>query len=65
MNRQHFAATASEWLTAQHFIPDANTQLTFSANMLLQRNDKSLRQWHGVEAYRWTGFSFPVDEYRR
>ena len=46
VNRQHFAATASEWLTAQHFIPDANTQLTFSANMLLQRNDKSLRQWH-------------------
>lgn len=46
VNRQHFAATTGKRLAAQYFIADANAQLTFSANMLFQWNDKTLRQWY-------------------
>ncbi|EFK13842.1 hypothetical protein HMPREF9541_03816, partial [Escherichia coli MS 116-1] len=41
MNRQHFAATTGKRLAAQYFIADANAQLTFSANMLFQWNNKT------------------------
>lgn len=46
VNRQHFAATTGKRLAAQYVIADANAQLTFSANMLFQWNDKTLRQWY-------------------
>lgn len=65
VNRQHFAATTGKRLAAQYFIADANAQLTFSANMLFQWNNKTLRQWYGAVVYRWTGFSSPVDGCRR
>ena len=44
VNRQHFTATTGKRLAAQYFIADANAQLTFSANMLFQWNNKTLRQ---------------------
>lgn len=65
VNRQHFAASTGKRLAAQYFIADANAQLTFSANMLFQWYDKTLRQWYLAQAYRWTGFSSPVDGCRR
>lgn len=46
VNRQHFAVTTGKRLAAQYFIADANAQLTFSANMLFQWNNKTLRQWY-------------------
>ncbi len=46
VNWQHFTATMGKRLAAQYFIADANAQLTFSANMLFQWNDKTLRQWN-------------------
>ena len=46
VNRQHFAATTGKRLTAQYFIADVNTQLTFGTNMLFQWHDKTLRQWN-------------------
>lgn len=46
VNWQHFAASTGKRLAAQYFIADANAQLTFSANMLFQWYDKTLRQWY-------------------
>lgn len=53
VNRQHFAATTGKRLAAQYFIADANAQLTFSANMLFQWNNKrcasGTAQWCTVD----------------
>ena len=42
MNRQHFTPASGEWLTAQHAIAWLHAEFAFGANMLLQRNDKTL-----------------------
>ncbi len=44
MNRQHSATPAGQRLAAQNVITHVYAQLTFSTNMLLQRNDKTRRQ---------------------
>ena len=57
MNWQHFAASTGKRLAAQYFIADANAQLTFSANMLFQWYDKTLRQWYLAQG-RTVGLGF-------
>ncbi len=44
MYRQHTSAAKSQRLTAQHAIAWRDAELTLMANMLLQGNNKLLRQ---------------------
>ncbi|BDI36475.1 hypothetical protein EC12741_2222 [Escherichia coli 1.2741] len=57
VNWQHFAASTGKRLAAQYFITDANAQFTFSANMLFQWYDKTLRQWYLAQG-RTVGLGF-------
>ena len=42
--RQHATGAKGQRLSAQHFIARLNAQFAFMADMLLQRNDKTIRQ---------------------
>ena len=42
MDRQHFSPTASQRLTAQHAIAWLNAEFAFCADMLFQRDNKTL-----------------------
>ena len=44
MNGQHTAPAARQRLAAQYAFAGLHAQFTLSANMLFQRNDKTLRQ---------------------
>ena len=44
VNGQHSAPAASQWLAAQHSIAHLDAQFALGANMLLQWNNKTLRQ---------------------
>ena len=57
MNRQHSAKAAGQRLTAQNFVARLYAQFAFSADMLLQRNDKTLRQ-RNLTQRRTVGLSF-------
>ena len=57
MNRQHSAKTAGQRLTAQNFVARLYAQFAFSTDMLLQRNDETLRQ-RNLTQRRAVGLSF-------
>ncbi len=57
MDRQHAASTKSQGLTAQHFLAGHNADLPFMADMLFQRDNKTVRQRQFAER-RAVGLGF-------